>query len=229
MKLTPRLKGILELIPENTSLGDVGSDHGYIPIEAVKKKNCPFAIASEIGLGPINNAKKSISQAGLSQKIQTRLGSGLKPYKPGEIETLVIAGMGGLLIRDILLESPQQVKSIKTFIFQPMVGQQILRKWLVENEFLIKKEILVKENSHIYEIFIAIHGKMEVADPLFYEIGMCPFSPKDTVAKIFLDKKIEKAQKAIEGLKKSQNEKEREAIKTWQAKKEKLEAIRVCL
>ncbi len=102
MKLTARLKRITELVPKSTCVGDVGSDHAYVLIDLVRQGVCEKGIASDIGEGPIENAQESIKRYNVSEKIEARLGSGLKPYEIDEIDTVIFAGMGGELIRSIL-------------------------------------------------------------------------------------------------------------------------------
>ncbi len=172
MKLTPRLKTIADLVPKGTIVGDVGSDHGYVPIYLVENNICERAIASDINEGPTENARQAVSEADLTEKIDVRHGGGLLPYEVGEIETVIIAGMGGLLIRDILLERPEMTESIKTFVLQPMVAQDELRMWLSQNGFKIVDEKLSQEAHRMYEILVVEHGQMTIEDPLSYEIGI---------------------------------------------------------
>ncbi len=160
MKLTPRLAKIVEAVPKSMCVGDIGTDHAYIPIELINKKICKRSIATDIAQGPVNNAIESIKREGLYDDniIEIRMGSGLEPYEVGEIDTAIFAGMGGELICDILKEYPDKVNSIKNFVFQPMIAQEKLRKWLHQNGFCITCEYLAKETYHIYEIFTAIHN-----------------------------------------------------------------------
>ena len=107
MELSKRLKFIAKHIDKCKSIADIGTDHGYIPIYAVKNNLCERSIASDINKDPVKKSKLNISLEGLSEKIETRLGGGLEPIKAKEVEGIVIAGMGGNLIRDILEEGKQ--------------------------------------------------------------------------------------------------------------------------
>ena len=102
MELSKRLKLIIKHMDKCKSMIDVGSDHGYIPIYAVKNNICETAIASDINIGPVEKAKLNATLDGVSDKVDVRLGGGLQTVKNGEVEAVVIAGMGGNLIRDIL-------------------------------------------------------------------------------------------------------------------------------
>ena len=171
MKLTPRLQTIANHIPKNTICGDIGTDHAYIPIYIVENKISGRVIATDINKGPLDIANKQIRLAALQDKIETRLGNGLEAIHPYEVETLVIAGMGGLLIKDILENSKTVTKSIKRFILQPMIAQRELREYLIDNNFKIINEDLVQEKQKIYEIIIAIHGKQETKKDIYLDIG----------------------------------------------------------
>lgn len=171
MKLTPRLQTIANHIPQNTICGDIGTDHAYIPIYIVENKISNKVIATDINKGPLAIANKQIRLSGLENHIETRLGDGLQPIKPYEVETIVIAGMGGLLIKEILDNSKEVTKSINTFILQPMIAQRELREYLIDNNFKIINEDLAQENQRIYEIIIAIQGIQEIKNDIFLDIG----------------------------------------------------------
>ncbi len=226
IKLSERLQKIVNMVPNAICVGDVGTDHAYIPIELININKCKYAIASDIGSGPLINAQKSISFMGLEEKIQIRQGSGLQPYHEGEIDSVILAGMGGELICDILRTDADKLSSIKYFIFQPMTAQDELRRWLLHNGFMITKEMLAKEAHHIYEIFLAEHGQMTVADDILYEIGVLPFTKGDKLAYEFIQKKIHSEYHILNGLKKAKrNEKTIINIQKSQEKIHKLEEM----
>jgi len=229
LKLTPRLKTIAGLVPKGSFVGDVGSDHGYVPIYLVQEGICAKAIASDINEGPTENARQAVLEAGLTDVIQVRHGGGLLPYEVGEIDTVIIAGMGGLLIRDILLERPEMSASVKTFILQPMVAQDELRIWLEGNNFRIIEEKLSQEAHRMYEIIVVEHGKMTIEDPLDYELGVKMIKKEDPLSKIFMDKKIKKTMGIIQGLEVSKNDESKDRIPALKDKLTKMEAIRSCL
>ncbi|MGL5677452.1 MAG: class I SAM-dependent methyltransferase, partial [Cellulosilyticaceae bacterium] len=98
MQLTKRLYEIVSLVPKGSTMVDVGTDHGYIPIYLTRNAICEKCIASDVNKGPLESAKRHMDQNGL-QNIDLRLGSGLSTVDPEEgVEVAIIAGMGGLLI-----------------------------------------------------------------------------------------------------------------------------------
>lgn len=149
--ITPRLNSILNNISGNT-MADIGTDHAYIPIELVRENMVNRAIACDIRPGPLEIAQKNVKKYGLDGKIELRLGAGFKPLLLGETETVVVAGMGGEMIINILSEDLKKSKSFKELILQPMNCQAELRRWLAENGFSVFKEDLALEGFKIYNL-----------------------------------------------------------------------------
>ncbi len=160
LNLNPRLAKIAELIPNCQSLADIGTDHAYIPIYAISTGKAQFAIASDINRGPVERARANVRACGLESKLSLRLGAGLETVAAGEAETIVIAGMGGILISDILENSLRVVRAAEYLILQPMTAVKELREYLCSNSFTIERELLVAEEEKIYNILcVRIGGK----------------------------------------------------------------------
>ncbi len=156
--LNPRLLKIARLLPKSRVIADIGTDHAYIPVWAVSNGVSEFAIASDINKGPLDRAAQNVSAFGLSDKISLRLGAGLSTVSVSEADTIVVAGMGGILISNILENAKSTVLSVKTLILQPMTAAKELREYLLENDFCIKEEHLVAEDEKIYNIFVVAIG-----------------------------------------------------------------------
>lgn len=155
--LETRLAHLAAMVDENTRLADIGTDHAYLPIDLVKSGKIQFAIASDVAKGPSDNAKTDILEAGLSNQIQTRLGSGLETIKPEDkIETVVIAGMGGKLMTDLLEAAKEKDELYPTLILEPNIGEPGVRKWLMEHNYQIIQEEIIDTAGHIYELIKAI-------------------------------------------------------------------------
>ena len=146
MKLTNRLRAIASKVKTQSIVADIGTDHAYIPVFLVAHSISNKVIACDINEGPLQRANNHIIQNNLQYKIETRLGSGLKVIKPNEVDTVIIAGMGGVLITEILQESVDIIKTVKRLILQPMVGQEVVRAWLNKNGYIIIDEELSKED-----------------------------------------------------------------------------------
>ena len=155
IKLSERLELIANLIDENETMADIGTDHGFLPVSLWERGICKKIILSDVNKGPLEKASQNIKATNPGIEFDLRLGNGLETILSGEVSTLVIAGMGGVLITEILAADLEKSKSFKKIILQPRNGQSKLRYWLLTNGFDIIKEELVKEGLYICEIIVA--------------------------------------------------------------------------
>ncbi|NMA85718.1 MAG: SAM-dependent methyltransferase, partial [Tissierellia bacterium] len=155
MNLSNRLKKIADFVPNNSIVADIGCDHGYIPIYLIKNNISKKVIAVDISENSIEKTIENVKNNNLEEDIEIRIGDGLDKILPFEIDTVIIAGMGGLLIRDILDKDKVKTNTISNFILQPNIASKELREYLYENNFEIIDEELVKEGDKFYEIIYA--------------------------------------------------------------------------
>ena len=146
MQLSKRLRAVADLVPGGTVPADVGTDHAYIPIALVEEGKIPRALAMDINQGPLTRAEENIKAHGLEEKIETRLSDGLEKMKKGEADTVLIAGMGGLLTVRIL-SSKREVLGGATLVLQPQSDLPSVRGWLTEEGYAITAEDLVLEDG----------------------------------------------------------------------------------
>ena len=142
--LSKRLKAVASLVKKGSSVADVGTDHGYIPVYLIENDIVSSAIAMDINEKPLASCQALVKSKGLENKIQTRLSNGLENLKRGECDTVIIAGMGAELIVDIL--SHCDFKNELHLILQPMTHPEIAR---IFNDFI------VKDSKHFYSAFDA--------------------------------------------------------------------------
>ena len=151
-----RLSTLAQMVDQGARIADIGTDHAYLPIKLVKEGKVDFAIASDVAAGPLENAEKDIIGAGLKNKIETRLGSGLETISNEDrIDTVVIAGMGGKLMTNILSEAWSKNFYYATLILEPNVGEPGVREWLSAHKYQIINEKIIAEAGHIYELIKA--------------------------------------------------------------------------
>ncbi|WP_297134578.1 tRNA (adenine(22)-N(1))-methyltransferase [Terrisporobacter sp.] len=202
MKLTNRLLKIASLVTSNKRLADIGTDHGYIPVYLLNKNIINFAILADINKGPLENARKEVKRNKLDDKVDLRLGSGIEVLKKGEVDEIIIAGMGGILIGELLEANKEVAHEAEKLILQPMQAQEELRKYLLNNGYEILDEHLEKEDFRLYEIIVAKYtGKnTDVEDDVYYEIGKKLLENKDELLSEFIDNKIKKYNNIIEKL-----------------------------
>ncbi len=190
-----RLQAITEFVPRGSRVADIGTDHGYLAAELIKKNIASFVTATDKNIGPLEAARKNLKMLGLENKIELRLGDGLKILKPNEIDVICIAGIGGALICDILKNSPEIISTVKKIILQPMNASEKIRQWANENNFYIEDENLAEVDNIIYEIiclsknFIDKKSTRKLNSPLYNK---------------FIETKIKKLQKILESMNQSQ-------------------------
>lgn len=157
--LSKRLQTVANYVPRRSRLADIGSDHGYLPTWLYLNGRLDFGLAGEVVKGPYQSAKKVVKKNDLEQVISVRLGDGLDVIQPeqDEISVITIAGMGGVLIRDILERGKRNKKLTgkERLILQPNVAEKSLRVWLQVNRYEILAEELIEEDGKRYEVIVA--------------------------------------------------------------------------
>lgn len=202
--MTPRLFAVSSFVGNGSTVADVGTDHAYIPVWLVKNGIAKSAIAMDINEGPLLRAEENIKRFNLENNIKTRLSDGLSGICEGECDTVIIAGMGGILINRILEKAEKLYPHIKNYILQPMTAIEETRKFLEENGFLIENERLAKEDNKIYTVILAKRGEMKIENEIEYYIDKKLIENKDELLNDLLDGKIYELNKAIESMKKTE-------------------------
>lgn len=155
MQLSKRLRAVADLVQSGTVLADVGTDHAYIPIALVEEGKIPRALAMDINQGPLMRAKENIRAHGLEEKIETRLSDGLEKMKKKEADTILIAGMGGLLTVRILDTRKEVLEDCQALVLQPQSDLPSVRGWLKREGYEITAEDLVLEDGKYYPMMRA--------------------------------------------------------------------------
>ncbi|MCT2537585.1 tRNA (adenine(22)-N(1))-methyltransferase TrmK [Aquibacillus koreensis] len=161
--LSKRLQLVASFLPKEARFADIGSDHAYLPCFVCLQDEHATAIAGELNEGPYQSAKKTVGDLQIDDRIEVRKGNGLSVIKPGEVEQVVIAGMGGSLISTILEEGKDKLLSVKRIITQPNVDADAIRKWFDQNDFQLTDEKIIEEDGHIYEILVGDRNSEYVA------------------------------------------------------------------
>lgn len=153
--LDKRLSAVAALVRRGSRLADIGTDHAYLPVYLVQTGVCPVAIASDIGAGPLEAARHTVTVAGLTSEIALRLGDGLATVSADEVDDIAIAGMGGETIAAILEAAPFVRDRRLRLILQPMTRAEDLRRWLLTHGFMILEEHLIIDGRHLYPVMAA--------------------------------------------------------------------------
>lgn len=165
MQLSLRLSAIAQMVEEGNRLVDVGCDHGYLPVYLVQSKKIPGAIAMDVRKGPLSRAQEHIAGYDLLAYIETRLSDGLAALKPGEGDTLVIAGMGGPLMERILKDGAQVRDSFRELILQPQSDIPGFRRFIRGEGWELVAEEMVLEDGKYYFIMKAEKADIRQMEP----------------------------------------------------------------
>lgn len=203
MKLTPRLSAVCDFVEHGSRIADIGTDHAYIPIYLSLNNIISYAVASDINEGPLSAARKNIEANGLN--IRTCLAAGNAGIADMEADTLIIAGMGGDVISNILNERiPNGVEHI---ILQPMTHIEDARKALHANGYEIIREKFVLEDDgrkeRLYTVINAKKGEGVLRSEFEYKIS--PLLAEDPLFGYFIKKEKEKTEKILQSMEKCEN------------------------
>lgn len=209
LELKGRLRLICGKVPYSGTLCDIGTDHAYIPIYLVQRGICTRAIATDVREGPLKIAKENIKNYNLENMIETRLGYGLEPIDISEIDTIVIAGMGGKLIVDILSSEFSKSSNAHTLVLQPMNAIDLVREYLYKNGFDIYDESLASEDNKIYTVICTRYtGENQQFTDLDLILGKKIIEKADPLLGKYLEKKIRQTDVIIKELKNAKDKEE---------------------
>jgi len=227
MQLSQRLSSVASMVTAGNCLADVGTDHGYVPIYLYERNVISHAIAMDVNKGPLEHATLHIAESGMKDAIETRLSDGLAALKPGEADSVVIAGMGGPLIIRILSAYPEVTASLKELILQPQSEIPEVRRWLYEQGYEIIEEHMVFEDGKYYPMFKAVKNpQAEKLTDLEYKFGKISVLGEPSVLKAYLIREIANKQVILEKLKEEATEKSKNRAKEIKAILAELEEMR---
>lgn len=186
IRLSERLFSVAELVTPGLIVADIGTDHGYLPVYLVQNRISNGVIASDVNIGPLEKATININKYGLTDAIDTRLSNGLKMFEPGEVESIVMAGMGGNLIIDILISGEDVCKAAKELILQPQSDIGRVRHYLLDNGYMIISENMVCEDGKFYPMMKVINGSQRWEREIYYTYGKILLREKNPVLHEYL-------------------------------------------
>ncbi len=204
--LSPRLSCLRDWVVPGARLVDVGTDHGFLPTCLLLEDVCQTAIASDIGKGPLESARKTAERHGVLDRMIFVQSDGLEQISPEDVDTIVIAGMGGETMIHILEHAPWVNNPAYTLLLQPMSKVETLRSFLFSQGYEVERERLVEEPPFLYHALLARGGGVpqKVRNPLLRYGSLALWDSGDPLLKTYCDGTIQKLNRAIEGLQKSE-------------------------
>ncbi len=174
------------MITPGIPVADIGCDHAYLPIWLAKEEISPYIIACDINAGPIERAKENIEDVELTERIDVRQGDGLAVINPGEVKSVVMAGMGGKLMIHILDEGRDVLEKVSEIIMEPQSEVAALRHYLQDNGYRIISENMVSEEGKFYPLIKAIPGQMNWDKEVYFRYGKILLREENPVLHEFL-------------------------------------------
>lgn len=190
--LDNRLKLIASFVRKGVRVADIGCDHAYVISALVNDGIVKYAIGVDNKIGPLQNAKKQ-------KNIDCRLGDGLSVVKEDEADDIIIAGMGGENIIEILSNCQWSKNKDKRYILNPMTKPEILRIWLYENGFnILFEKACVSANKPYTVMNVTFTGKMKKLDR-YSAFSYTGLLEKDDISRIYVEKVINQLKKEQKG------------------------------
>jgi len=207
VELKGRLRLIYDMIPPCDTLCDIGTDHALVPAYALLNKRCRRAIATDVRKGPLERAKQTLEAYRLQDAMELRLGDGLEPISAEEAYVIILAGMGGVLITELLDAHIGKARKAKRIILQPMHAQEVVRPFLWQNGFAVMEEALTQEGDKLYQVLAVSYDQEACAlarkEPLYAVIGEGLVRNRDPLLEAWLGDRIRRQRKIVDGLRKA--------------------------
>lgn len=186
--LSPRLMAVARFIRHGKRVADIGTDHGYLPVYLAENGISDSIIAADLRVGPLENARQNVEAAGLEGRISLRLSDGLQAFSAQEADEISIAGMGGILIAQIMEQAPWLKADDKHLVLQPMSHPEVLREFLMKNGYNIIEETICEDSGKLYCVMSVAFSGEKAEYPKHYEYyGEIP-SCKEPLAKEYLSR-----------------------------------------
>ena len=159
LPISKRLLCCASMVQPGSRVADIGTDHGYLGIYLLQSGAARHVIACDLRKDPLENARRNAKLFGVDGEMELRLSDGLERIRPDEVDTVVMAGMGGDLIQRILSQCPWRKREGLQFILQPQSAGNVLRRWLCEDGFEIQREEPVQDGHFLYTVMDIRQGE----------------------------------------------------------------------
>lgn len=199
--LSKRLQKVADTVNKSNIVADIGTDHAYVPIYLVKSKVANKAIAADISQGSCKKAQLNVNNKHLNHLIDVRCGNGLEVIKADEIiDTIIIAGMGGLMTISVLESNKKAVNNARQLVLQPQKDIYKVRQYIHSIGYKITNETMLVDNNKYYNIINAEKG-IEKYTELEYLFGKILIENKSIILKEYVNIELNKIITVLKNMK----------------------------
>ncbi len=226
IKLDSRLSAVASLVRQGKTVADIGTDHAYLLAYLLQEGIITNGIAADLKQGPLDNAKRTLIECGQLENVKLLLSDGLDKLKKGDCEDIVIAGMGGILIKEILERTDWVFDNSIHIVAQPMTHAEVLRRFYAENGFKILKEVAATDGKRCYCVISAQYdGVKRHFENWYYHIGELANNTDET-SLLYIDKIIAALDKKLAAIKAAGVDDNENIEKTLNDIKQKLSEVK---
>ena len=165
-QLDARLACAAALVREGQAAADIGCDHGKLTAYLAAGGRCPRVIGTDLRPAPLARARQTLERAGLAQRTELRLGDGLSVLAPGEVGTIIVAGVSAQTTIDMLAAAPWIFDPQgPRLVLVPATKHAVLRAWLAQNGFALLRDCPVQAAGRWYAVMAAEYTGRREAEP----------------------------------------------------------------
>ncbi len=220
-----RLEEIIKLVEDNSIVADIGTDHGIVPYELIKSNKAKKVIASDISEKSLDKLREKLDYLDEPEKIILNVSDGLDNLNEYQVDTIIISGMGGNLIVDILNKNIDVAKSANCLILGANNSLSVLRKFLHDNSFEIIEEVDLFENDKYYQIIKIKVGKQLFSNDYEYEFGKFLIDNKSENLKQYIKQQIENKKTILSNISEKDSDNVKNAIDNINVEIKELEKV----
>ncbi|MDU5200404.1 class I SAM-dependent methyltransferase [Finegoldia magna] len=220
-----RLEEIINLVEDNSIVADIGTDHGIVPYELIKSNKAKKVIASDISEKSLDKLREKLDYLDEPEKIILNVSDGLDNLNEYQVDTIIISGMGGNLIVDILNKNIDVAKSANCLILGANNSLSVLRKFLHDNSFEIIEEVDLFENDKYYQIIKIKVGKQLFSNDYEYEFGKFLIDNKSENLKQYIKQQIENKKTILSNISEKDSDNVKNAIDNIKIEIKELEKV----
>ena len=220
-----RLEEIINLVDDNSIVADIGTDHGIVPYELIKSNKAKKVIASDISEKSLDKLREKLDYLDEPEKIILNVSDGLDNLNEYQVDTIIISGMGGNLIVDILNKNIDVAKSANCLILGANNSLSVLRKFLHDNSFEIIEEVDLFENDKYYQIIKIKVGKQLFSNDYEYEFGKFLIDNKSENLKQYIKQQIENKKTILSNISEKDSDNVKNAIDNIKIEIKELEKV----